>query len=138
MRVSILLASTLIFTNVLISCNAFANTSGHQALDNKLAMQKVFIANINQCNAPKKLSKMLDVALKNIDNYVVKATNAGHFEEIMLNNPSCFITAINELPKEKCLQVESVFIQETFFYPREDIINSLTKASGYTKSCIAS
>jgi hypothetical protein len=123
-------------TNVFAN-SVYANSFHHNDLAIKLSAQKAFIANINQCNAPKKLSKMMQIALKNVDDYAARASNAGHFEEIMLNNPSCFITAINELPKRECEQMAEVFIQETFFYPRDEIKKSLTKAKEYRKSCMA-
>jgi hypothetical protein len=129
---------TFYFALCLTLCtNVYANSFHHNNLAAKLSAQKAFIANINQCNAPKILSKMMQVALKNVDDYAARAGNAGHFEEIMLNNPGCFISAINELPKHECEQIAEVFIQETFFYPRDEIKKSLTKAKDYRKSCMA-
>jgi hypothetical protein len=122
---------------LMFSTNLSANLSHGNDLAIKLQNQKAFIANINQCSAPKRLSRMMQVALKNVDDYAARASNAGHFEEIMLNNPSCFITAINELPKHECERIAEVFIQETFFYPRDEIKESLTKVKDYRKSCMA-
>jgi hypothetical protein len=101
------------------------------------SLQKSYLQTID-CRSPKRLAGMISTALKSVDDYTAKANNAEVFEEIMINNPSCFIQALNALPPKKCLQVEDAFINETFFYPRNDIKSALQNATNYSKSCIAS
>lgn len=126
-----------ILSFLFISISATANTTTKQVDIQSLSLQKSYLQTID-CRSPKRLAGMLSTALKNADNYNAKANNAGVFEEIIINNPSCFIQALNTLPQKKCLQVEDVFINETFFYPRNEIKSALQNATNYSKSCIAS
>jgi metal-sulfur cluster biosynthetic enzyme len=84
------------------------------------------------------LASKIISALKNVDDYEIKASNAGQFEEIIMRNPSCFIVAMNKLTKSQCEQAASVFINETFYYPRDDIKQALNSVKPYRLSCLAS
>lgn len=116
---------------------SFANTLKPSVNTALLISQKNYVQFMNQCSAPKRLSGMMSQAIKQQDNYQAKAHNASMLEEIMLNNPTCFVQAANALPANICAQVEAAFINETFFYPRDQIKQSLTRAKDYAKSCIA-
>jgi hypothetical protein len=127
----------LVLIFLLPNISAAANTTPKQVNMQRLSLQKSYLQTID-CRSPKRLAGMISTALKSVDDYTAKANNAEVFEEIMINNPSCFIQALNALPPKKCLQVEDAFINETFFYPRNDIKSALQNATNYSKSCIAS
>jgi hypothetical protein len=127
----------LVLIFLLPNISAAANTTPKQVNMERLSLQKSYLQTID-CRSPKRLAGMISTALKSVDDYTAKANNAEVFEEIMINNPSCFIQALNALPPKKCLQVEDAFINETFFYPRNDIKSALQNATNYSKSCIAS
>lgn len=127
----------LVLSISLLSTHAIANTSSQQVDSQNLSLQKSYLQTID-CRSPKRLAGMISQALKNADNYTVKAKNAVVLEEIMMNNPSCFIQAVNNLPSKQCSKVEETLINETFFYPRNDIRSALESAANYSKSCIAS
>jgi hypothetical protein len=122
---------------LLPTISAAANTTPKQVDMQSLSLQKSYLQTID-CRSPKRLAGMISTALKSADDYTTKASNAVVFEEIMINNPSCFIQALNNLPPKQCSEVENTFIKETFFYPRNDIKSALMSATNYTKSCIAS
>lgn len=102
-----------------------------------LALQKSYLQTID-CRAPERLTHLLQQSLSNTDNLTDKGNNASVFEEVMMNNPSCFIAALNDLPEKMCQQVAENFIRETFFYPRSEIKQALSSAQNYSNSCIAS
>ncbi len=116
---------------------ASANTSKPSINLQNLALQKAYIQAID-CRSPQKVSSLISSAIKQADNYAAKANNASVLEEIMVNNPPCFIQALNQLPAKACLQFKEQYIEETFFYPRDDIKQALATAKNYSKSCIAS
>lgn len=121
---------------LLPSISVVANTISQQVDMQNLSRQKSYLQTVD-CRSPKRLTGMLSSALKSAENYAAKANNALVFEEIIINNPSCFIQALNNLPPKQCLQVEETFIKETFIYPRNDIKSALEGAVNYNKSCIA-
>lgn len=127
---------TLLFT-WFVSCSVFAQTQQPSINLQNLALQKAYLQ-IVDCRSPKRITSLLNDALKDTDNYAAKANRATILEEIMVKNPPCFIQAVNSLPLQACLQVKENFIEETFFYPREEIKNALATAKNYSKSCIAS
>lgn len=127
----------LVLSVLLQSISATANTTPKQVDMQSLSLQKSYLQTID-CRSPKKLAGMLSTALKTADDYTAKANNAVVIEEIIINNPSCFIQALNNLPAKQCSKVEDTFINETFFYPRSEIKSALMGATNYNKSCIAS
>ncbi len=127
---------TLLFT-CFLSCSVLAQTQQPSINLQNLALQKSYLQTID-CKAPKRITTMLNEALKETDNYAAKANLATILEEIMVKNPPCFIQAVNSLPLQACLQVKENFIDETFFYPCEEIKNALASAKNFSKSCIAS
>lgn len=126
----------LLFT-CFLSCSVLAQTQPPSINLQNLALQKSYLQTID-CRAPKRITSMLNEAIKEKDNYTAKANRATILEEIMVKNPPCFIQAVNSLPLHACLQVKENFIDETFFYPREEVKNALASAKNYPKSCIAS
>lgn len=127
----------LVLSISLLCTTAAANTLTKQVDKQNLSLQKSYLQTID-CRSPNRLAGMLSQALKEANNYTAKANKAVVLEEIMMNNPSCFIQVLNKLPQKQCLQVQETFINETFFYPRNDIKNALESANDYQKSCIAS
>lgn len=135
--------NAFLFAGLVFSCSVFANTppatqspSG-TLLTERLAAQKAYLQRINQCNSPKRLSNLMLKALTEVDNDAARAKHASLFEEIMLNNPSCAMLAINEMPSKQCAQFEAHFVRETFFIPRDQIKASLSRVVNAEKSCMA-
>jgi hypothetical protein len=128
--------SILVIFSLFLSFSSFAKTSVSNVNVQTLTLQKLYLQTID-CRAPKKLSNLLESAIKSADDLTTKGINASVMEEIIMNNPSCFIQALNHLPKKVCRQIEENYINETFFYPRDEIKRALSKAKNYSNSCIA-
>lgn len=128
--ISIIFALTL-------SASALANNLSPSVNIEVLTLQKAYLQTID-CRAPQQITSLVSAALKDMDNFSAKASRASVLEEIMLKNPPCMIQALNQLPVKSCVQFKENFIEETFFYPRDDIKSALASAKNYSKSCIAS
>lgn len=127
----------IVLLSILSSFTAVANVDSSRVDAKTLALQKSYLQTVD-CREPKRLTNMLEQSLKDNDNIATKAKKASVFEEVMMNNPSCFIQALNDLPPKVCNQIKDIFIHETFFYPRNEIKRALSKAKNYRSSCIAS
>lgn len=112
--------------------NAFTQTD-HQTL----MLQKQYLNQINQCAAPASFSRLVNSALRS-SNADQKAQLAMTIEEMILQNPACFVEASLKIGKSKCEMLESMFIQEPHFNPRENLKQSLSSARLYAQSCFAS
>lgn len=102
-----------------------------------LALQRSYLQAID-CRTPQKLTEALKQSLKDANNLIARGHHASVFEEIMMQNPACFIQALNALPQRTCERFAADYIHETFFYPRAMIKKSLSTAKDYQESCIAS
>lgn len=120
-----------------LSASALANNPSPSVNIEVLTLQKAYLQTID-CRAPQHITSLVSAALKDADNFSAKASKASVLEEIMLKNPPCMIQALNQLPVKSCEQFKENFIEETFFYPRDDIKSALASAKNYSKSCIAS
>jgi hypothetical protein len=120
------------------SVAAFATTNKITQMNvEKLHAQKDYLNMINQCANTKLYNKTLDQALSTKDESK-RIVYAAQIEETIINNPSCFIAAVNKLGNKKCEVVEENFIRETYFYPRHEIYRSLSSADDFASSCFAS
>jgi hypothetical protein len=128
--------SMIILLSLFLSFSSFAKTSTSNVDVETLALQKLYLQTID-CRASKKLSNLLEESIKSADDLTAKGINASVMEEIMMNNPSCFIQALNQLPTKVCRKIEENYINETFFYPRDEIKRALSSAKNYSNSCIA-
>jgi len=133
---SVEMKSVLVLFSLLLSFSSFAKSSASNVNVETLALQKLYLQTID-CRASKKLSNLIESATKSADDLTAKGINASVMEEIMMNNPSCFIQALNHLPKKVCRQIEENYINETFFYPRDEIKRALSNAKNYSNSCVA-
>lgn len=104
----------------------------------KLQSQKQFISKINQCRNPAQLDQFIQNALQNVSSYEKRAQHAALLEELIKYNPSCFVSSIKNLDPKSCEKIEESYLNEPFFYPREDLRASLAKAKNYKASCLAS
>jgi hypothetical protein len=106
------------------TCLAMANTPSTQLSAEKpsakqvdiqtLALQKQYLQTID-CRGADQLIGILKKSLDQTGDLSAKGHIASVFEEVVMNNPSCFIQASNPLPVKVCDQVEAQFIHETFF-----------------------
>jgi len=127
----------LVLSTLFLSFCAVAKVGSPSVDVQTLTLQRAYLQTVD-CREPKRLTSLLQGSLKDTNNLVTKGNNASVFEEIMMNNPSCFIKALNDLPPKVCNQIEDNYIQETFFYPRSEIKRALSSANNYRNSCIAS
>ncbi len=120
-----------------LSASALANNPSPSVNIEVLTLQKAYLQTID-CRAPQQITSLVSAALKDMDTFSANSSKASVLEEIMLKNPPCMIQALNQLPVKSCVQFKENFIEETFFYPRDDIKSALASAKNYSKSCIAS
>lgn len=130
----------LIFIGFMISFSVTAFATSNKTIQlnvEKLHAQKNYLNMINQCANTKLYSKILDQALSTKDESK-RTFYAAQIEEVIINNPSCFIAAVSKLGNKKCEVVEENFIREPYFYPRHEIYRSLSSVNEYASSCFAS
>ncbi len=126
----------IVIMALLLTTSYFSNFAMAKIDVQTLTLQRSYLQAID-CRAQKQLTIALENALKNSENLTAKGNNASILEEIMIHNPACFIQALNALPKTSCKQFAAEYINETFFYPRSAINESLSGAKEYGESCIA-
>ena len=127
-----LVLSTVFIFSFQHSAQAFTLTE-HQTL----LLQKQYLNQINQCAVPTSFSRLVNNALRT-SNPEKKAQIAMTIEEMILQNPACFVEASLKIGKSRCEMLESMFIQEPHFNPRESLKQSLSSARLYSQSCFAS
>ena len=128
---------TLVVILMLLSCFSFA-LANQDINTQKLESQKKFISNINQCSNPAQLDQFIQNALDNVSNHEKRTQHAALLEELIKYNPSCFVASIKKLDPKSCEKIEDSYLNEPFFYPREDLRASLASAKNYKTSCLAS
>lgn len=102
-----------------------------------LVLQKQYLNQINQCATPNAFARLINDAMR-ASNQAQKAQLAMAIEEMILQNPSCFVEASIKIGRSKCEWIEAMFIQEPHFNPRENLKQSLSNARLYPQSCFAS
>jgi len=122
---------------MLLSCFSLA-LANQDINTQKLESQKKFISNINQCSNPAQLDQFIQNALENVSNHEKRAQHAALLEELIKYNPSCFVASVKKLDPKSCEKIEDSYLNEPFFYPREDLRASLASAKNYKASCLAS
>jgi hypothetical protein len=127
----------LVVCLMLLSCFSFA-LANQDINTQKLESQKKFISNINQCGNPAQLDQFIQNALENVSNHEKRAQHAALLEELIKYNPSCFVASVKKLDPKSCEKIEESYLNEPFFYPREDLRASLASAKNYKASCLAS
>ena len=127
----------LVVCLTLLSCFSLA-LANQDINTQKLERQKKFIVNINQCSNPAQLDQFIQNALNNVSNFEKRAQHAALLEELIKYNPSCFVASVKKLDPKSCEKIEDSYLNEPFFYPREDLRASLASAKNYKASCLAS
>ncbi len=127
----------LVVCLTLLSCFSLA-LANQDINTQKLESQKKFISNINQCGNPAQLDQFIQNALDNVSNHEKRAQHAALLEELIKYNPSCFVASVKKLDPKSCEKIEDSYLNEPFFYPREDLRASLASAKNYKTSCLAS
>jgi len=124
---------------ILLSCLSISLATANQD-DNaqKLQLQKRFLSTINQCSNPQILDQFFKNAVKNASDQNERAKHAALLEELIKYNPSCFVASVKKLDNETCEKIEESYLNEPFFYPRDDLRASLSSVKGYKSSCLAS
>lgn len=120
----------------LLCVSPFSNLGMANVDVQTLALQRSYLKTID-CRAPQQLTNALKQSLKEDNNLRARGHYASVFEEIMMHNPVCFVQALKALPKRTCQRFAADYIDETFFYPRSAIKESLSSAKDYPESCIA-
>ncbi|MDG1097526.1 MAG: hypothetical protein P8N23_07995 [Methylophilaceae bacterium] len=101
-----------------------------------LLLQKQYLNQINACAAPSTFSRLIEEIL-NSQSYDSTANFAMNIEEMILQNPACFVEASIKIGSAKCKILESKFINEPYFNPRENLKQALSSTNLYSKSCFA-
>lgn len=124
---------------ILLSCLSISLATANQD-DNaqKLQLQKKFLSTINQCSNPQILDQFFKNAVKNASDQNERAKHAALLEELIKYNPSCFVASVKKLDNETCEKIEESYLNEPFFYPRDDLRASLSSVKGFKSSCLAS
>ena len=122
---------------MLLSCFSLA-LANQDINTQKLESQKKFISNINQCSNPAQLDQFIQNALDNVSNHEKRAQHAALLEELIKYNPSCFVASVKKLDPKSCEKIEESYLNEPFFYPRDDLRASLASVKNYKASCLAS
>jgi hypothetical protein len=124
---------------ILLSCLSISLATANQD-DNaqKLQLQKKFLSTINQCSNPQVLDQFFKNAVKSASDQNERAKHAALLEELIKYNPSCFVASVKKLDNETCEKIEESYLNEPFFYPRDDLRASLSSVKGYKSSCLAS
>jgi len=101
-----------------------------------LLLQKQYLNQINLCAAPSTFSRLLDEILSSRSSDST-AKFAMTIEEMILQNPACFVEASIKIGLPKCKILESMFIHEPYFNPRENLKQALSSTNLYSKSCFS-
>lgn len=124
---------------ILLSCLSISLATANQDdYAQKLQLQKKFLSTINQCSNPQILDQFFKNAVKNASDQNERAKHAALLEELIKYNPSCFVASVKKLDNETCEKIEESYLNEPFFYPRDDLRASLSSVKGYKSSCLAS
>lgn len=124
---------------ILLSCLSISLATANQDdYAQKLQLQKKFLSTINQCSNPQVLDQFFKNAVKNASDQNERAKHAALLEELIKYNPSCFVASVKKLDNETCEKIEESYLNEPFFYPRDDLRASLSSVKGFKSSCLAS
>jgi hypothetical protein len=132
-----MLIRTLTLSAILVLLYSHHVFAFDQPTNQILLLQKQYLNQINQCAAPSNFSRLVDNALQS-QNKEQKAQLAMTIEEMILQNPTCFVEASIKVGKSKCEMLEAMFIQEPHFNPREVLKESLSNTRLFSQSCFAS
>lgn len=118
------------------------NFSSHATTDQKinvesLMLQKSYLKEINQCGNEKSFLSLIKSAVKEANTFYEHGSYAQTIEEVILQNPACFIASTNKLSKKECETLNEKYIKEPFFYPRAMLGDALGKVKGLSQSCLA-
>ena len=80
------------------------NFSSHATTDQKinvesLMLQKSYLKEINQCGNEKSFLSLIKSAVKEANTFYEHGSYAQTIEEVILQNPACFIASTNKLKK---------------------------------------
>ena len=127
----------LVLSTVFIGAFSQPSLAFNQSDYQTLLLQKQYLNQINQCASPASFNRLVDSALFTAKPEQ-KAQIAMSIEEMILQNPACFVDAAIKLGKSRCEMLEAKFIQEPHFYPRDSLKQALSSARQYSQSCFAS
>ena len=118
------------------------NFSSHASTDQKinvesLMLQKTYLKGINQCAPDKPFINLMKSAVKDANTFYEHGTYAQTIEEVILQNPACFVSSTSKLSQKECETLNEKYIKEPFFYPRAMLTDSLGKVKGLNQSCLA-
>lgn len=123
---------------LLLSFSLYSQASTEQQIDtNTLIMQKNYLKGINECAIDKTFIPFMKSALKEANTFYSRSNYAQVIEEIILQNPACFVSSTNKLSQKECQTLNEQYIKEPFFYPRAMLSESLGRVKGLNQSCIA-
>ena len=118
------------------------NFSSYATTDQKinvesLMLQKSYLKGINQCAQDKPFVNLMKSAVKDANTFYEHGSYAQTIEEVILQNPACFVASTNKLSQKECETLNEKYIKEPFFYPRAMLGDALGKVKGMNQSCLA-
>jgi len=118
------------------------NFSSYATTDQKinvesLMLQKSYLKGINQCAQDKPFVNLMKSAVKDANTFYEHGSYAQTIEEVILQNPACFVASTNKLSQKECETLNEKYIKEPFFYPRSMLSDALGKVKGMNQSCLA-
>lgn len=123
---------------VLFSVNFSSHASTDQRINvESLMLQKSYLKGINQCAPDKPFINLMKSAVKDANTFYEHGNFAQTIEEVILQNPACFVSSTNKLSQKECETLNEKYIKEPFFYPRAMLTDSLGKVKGLNQSCLA-
>lgn len=134
-RIKLLQQVCAIGMMVSLFISSIASANNHT--QNVLLLQKQYLNQVNQCSSIASFSRLINVALKPSHPNQISLV-AMTVEEMILNNPTCFVEASVKLGKAKCELIEDMFIREPHFNPRDNLKESLASTRLFKQSCFAS
>lgn len=123
---------------VLLGVNFSSYASTDQKINvESLMLQKTYLKGINQCAPDKPFINLMKSAVKDANTFYEHGTYAQTIEEVILQNPACFVSSTSKLSQKECETLNEKYIKEPFFYPRAMLTDSLGKVKGLNQSCLA-
>ena len=123
---------------VLLSVNFSSYATTDQSINvESLMLQRSYLKGINQCAQDKPFVNLMKSAVKDANTFYEHGSYAQTIEEVILQNPACFVASTNKLSQKECETLNEKYIKEPFFYPRAMLTDALGKVKGMNQSCLA-
>jgi hypothetical protein len=90
---------------------------------------------VEQCSSESKVTLFMQNAISNLGNAERTEANAAVIENIILNKPACFLSALSALSQNQCKTLEQFFIQAPIFNEAKEIEEVLKSVNPNGAGC---